>query len=123
MDAKKSFKAFRDELCSAYPDTTFAPYKDTDPASFEDAITPHVMKLMKRDVSMFEEEIVVFDVNISPLFSKNPDLFWKNIQKCAIASVLSGDIKTKLEKVVDAVKSVWGGAGHSTDEIDKILGS
>lgn len=123
MDPKKSFKAFRDELCTSFPETTFAPYKDSDPATFEDLVTPHIISIVKRDASVFSEPFVFFDVDLSPLFPSKPDLFWKNFQKCAIASVLSGNIKDKIEKVAEAVKTVWGGSGHSTDEIDKILGT
>jgi hypothetical protein len=55
--------------------------------------------------------------------TSNPDLFWKNIQKCAMASFLSGDIKGKLNKLSDSLKQLWGGSGHSTDEIEKLLGT
>jgi hypothetical protein len=123
MDAKKSFKAFRDELCSAFPTTEFAKYKDTDPAAFEELITPIILKILQKDESVFSEEFTIFEVNVSPLFPSNPTLFWRNIQKCGIASVLSGDIKGKLNKVADAVKEIWGSSGRSTDEIEKVLGS
>jgi hypothetical protein len=123
MDAKKPFKAFRDELCSAFPDTEFAPYKDTDPADFEELITPIILKIMQKDKTVFDEEFTVFSVNVSPLFPQNPDMFWKNIQKCGIASFLGGDIKSKLNNIADSLKNVWGGSGHSTDEIEKLLGT
>jgi len=123
MDAKKSFKAFRDELCSAFPSTEFAKYKDTDPTEFEELITHSVLKVLKKDVTLFDSEFKVFDVNLSPLFPTNPELFWKHIQKCGIASFLSGDIKTKLNKVAESMKGLWGDSGHSTDEIEKLLGS
>jgi len=123
MDAKKSFKAFRDELCSAFPGTEFAPYKDTDPAAFEELITPIVLKIMQKDKTVFDQEFTVFGVNVSPLFSQKPDMFWKNIQKCGIAAFLGGDIKSKINKVAESMKEVWGGSGHSTDEIEKLLGT
>jgi hypothetical protein len=122
MNAKKSFKAFRDELCSAYPDVTFADYTESDPAALEERITPVVLKIMQKDKTLFDEEFVVFGVNVSPLFPKHPDIFWKNIQKCGIASFLSGDIKTKFNKVAEEVKKVWGDT-HSSDEVEKILGT
>ena len=122
MNAKKSFKAFRDELCSAFPDVEFAEYAETDPAAFEDLVTPIVLKIMQKDKTLFDEEFKVFGVDVSPLFPKNPDMFWKNIQKCGIASFLSGDIKSKFNKIADEVKKVWGNT-HTTDEVEKILGT
>lgn len=119
MNAKKAFKAFRDDLCSAFPDVEFAEYTETDPAAFEELITPGVLKIMQKDKTLFDEEFKVFGVNVSPLFPQNPDIFWKNIQKCGIASFLSGDIKTKFNKIADEVKKVWG----STDEVEKLLGT
>jgi hypothetical protein len=82
-----------------------------------------VLKIMQKDKTMFEEEFTVFGVNVSPLFPQKPDMFWKNIQKCGIASFMSGDIKGKINKVAESMKEVWGGSGHSTDEIEKLLGS
>ena len=123
MDPKKSFKAFRDELRSAFPSTEFAQYKDTDPIAFEELITPSILKVMQKDKTLFDTEFVVFETNLSPLFSSNPDLFWKHIQKCAMSSFLSGDIKGKLNKVAETVKEIWGGSGHSSDEIEKLLGT
>jgi hypothetical protein len=123
MDAKKSFKAFRDELRSAFPTTEFAHYKDTDPAEFEELITPIVLKIMQKDKAIFDQEFTVFGVNLSPLFPQKPDMFWKNIQKCGIAAFLGGDIKGKINKVAESLKEVWGGSGHTTDNIEKILGT
>lgn len=123
MNAKKSFLAFHDDLSSRFPEAEFAPYKDTDPAEFEELITPIVLKIMQKDKSIFDEEFTVFGVNVSPLFPRNPDMFWKNIQKCGIAAFLGGDIKTKINKLAESVKDVWGGSGHSMDEIEKVLGT
>lgn len=123
MDAKKPFKAFRDELRSAFPSVEFAQYKDTDPVQFEELITPIVLKIMQKDKTVFEQEFNVFGVNLSPLFPQKPDMFWKNIQKCGMAAFLSGDIKGKINKVAESMKEVWGGSGHSTDDIDKLLGT
>lgn len=123
MDAKKSFKAFRDELKTAFPSVEFAAYKDTDPAEFEQQITPVVLKVVQRDKTLFDNEFTIFGIDVSPLFPSNPELFWKNIQKCGIASYLSGNIKEKIGNLSESLKEIWGGAGHSTDEIEKLLGS
>jgi hypothetical protein len=122
MDPKKAFKAFRDELCSTFSGTEFSTYKDTDPAKFEELITPVVLKVLQKDKALFDNEFTVFDVNLSPLFPKNPDMFWKHIQKCAMSSFLSGDIKGKINKIADSVKEIWGET-RGADEIEKILGT
>jgi len=122
MDAKKSFKAFRDQLCTNFPSTEFAPYKDTDPAEFEEKITSDILKIIQKDVTLFDKEFTLFGVDISPLAKTKPDLFWANFQKCGIASFLSGDIKDKINKIAETMKGVWGETGK-TDEIEKILGT
>jgi hypothetical protein len=123
MDAKKTFKTFLNELKNEFPTTEFATYKDEDVAKFEELITPNILKVLQRDSSLFNDELVIFGVNVSPLYQRNPELFWKNIQACSIAAFLSGDIKEKLGSILETVKGLWGGAGHSTDEIDKLIGN
>jgi hypothetical protein len=122
MDPKKTFKAFRDELCSAFSGTEFGPYNETTPAKFEELITPNVLKILQKDKEIFDSEFVVFDVNLSTLFPSNPELFWRHIQKCAIASFLSGDIKDKINKVAESVKEIWGET-RGADEVERLLGT
>jgi hypothetical protein len=122
MDAKKSFKAFRDELCSAITDTEFSPYKDTDPTEFETLVTPSILKVFQKDKTLFDTHFVVFGVNLSPYFPEHSELLWKHIQKCSITSFLSGDVKGKLNNLASSVKNIWGNT-HTTDEIEKLLGT
>ena len=122
MDPKKSFKAFRDDLCHQFPDVEFAAYQSTDAQDFETLITPHVIKVLQKNKSIFDEEFKVFGVNLSPLFPTKPELFWKHIQKCGLASFLGGDIKEKFNSIAESVKNVWGNT-HTTDEIEKLLGT
>jgi hypothetical protein len=122
MDAKKTFKAFRDKLRSSFPGTEFACYKETDPAEFEQRITPVVLKVIQKDASLFDEEFILFGVDISPLAKTKIDLFWTHFQKCGIAAFLSGDIKEKINKFAETMKGVWGETGK-VDEIEKLLGN
>lgn len=122
MDPKKPFKAFRDELCSSFPKTEFAHYKPTDPEEFETLVTPVVIKVLQKNKEVFDSEFKVFGVDLSPLFPQNPDLFWKHIQKCSIASFMSGNVKDKFNKVADSLKEIWGNT-HTTGEIESLLGN
>jgi hypothetical protein len=119
MDAKKTFKAFRDKLCSTFPSTEFAPYKDTDPDEFEETITPVILKVIQKNLALFDDQFILFGVDISPLAKTNPDLFWTNFQKCAIAAFLSGNMKDKINKFAESMKHTWG----ETNEVEKILGT
>jgi hypothetical protein len=123
MDPKKSFRNFLSELRSLFPDTQFSSYKDTDPAEFETFITPNILKVLQKDASLFQSDFVIFGVNISPLVKYKPDAVWKHIQLCAMYSFLSGDMKEKFSKIAETVKGLWGDSGHSTDEIEKLLGN
>jgi hypothetical protein len=121
--AAKVFKVFLGELRSAFPEAQFSDFSDSDVTSFEEKITPLVLRILKKDSTIFDEEFMLFNVNISPLYQKNPTVFWKHIQGCSIAAFLGGDIKEKLGKLTDSLKGLWGDAGHNTDEIEKILGT
>jgi hypothetical protein len=123
MNATKTFKTFLSELRNASPSTEFSDFKESDIAEFEEMITPSVLKVLQKDKTLFDEPFIVFGADISPIFPDNAALIWKNIQSCGITAFLSGDIKEKLGKLTESMKGVWGGAGHSTDEIEKLLGT
>ena len=122
MNATKTFKSFLSELRSA-SSTEFSDFKESDIAEFEAQITPSVLKVLQKDVTLFDEPFVIFGADISPIFPDNSAMIWKNFQSCTIASFLSGDVKEKISKLTESFKGIWGGAGHSTDEIEKLLGT
>jgi hypothetical protein len=123
MNATKSFKTFLSELRSSFPGTEFSDFKETQIAEFEELVTPNVLKILKKDTTLFDNEFVVFNTNLSPLFPNKPDLIWKHIQACSMAAFLGGNIKEKIGKLADSLKGLWGNAGHNVDEIEKLLGS
>lgn len=90
----------------------------------EKTFFPHVMKLMQKDVSFFDEERILFGINLSNLWSLDgvsevtKDCIWKHIHMCLFASFMHGDLKEKISSIMDIVKSMWGG---KNDEISKIL--
>jgi hypothetical protein len=122
MDAKKVFKTFLNELRSAFPDKEFTAFKDSDVKDFEEWCTPHVLKILQKDSSIFEESFMLFGQDLRLLYPTQSALIWKHLQTCGIASFLGDGIKEKIGKLMESVKGIWNGAGHSTDEIDKILG-
>jgi hypothetical protein len=91
-----------------------------DVSAFEHQFLPHALKILQKDVSIFDEDIQVLGVPISEF--RDQESFWMHMQKCLLASFLTGDIKEKVGKIIEQVKSLWSKAGHSTDEIDKIIG-
>jgi hypothetical protein len=123
MDATKSFKEFLNDLRSAFPDVKFNPFREDQITEFEEWCTPNILKILQKDGTLFTDPCIVFNVDISPLYASQTAMIWKHVQHCAMASFLSGDLKGKLSKVLDSLKTVWGGAGHNTDEIDKLIGN
>jgi hypothetical protein len=123
MSVKKAFKEFHKELSSSFPSETFEQFKETDPSEFEELVTPIFFKIIQKNKAIFETEFKVFGVDVSPLFPKKPEMFWRNIQKCSISAFLSGDIKSKVNNIAKDLKKVWGGSGQSTDELEKLLGT
>jgi len=118
MDAKKIFKEFLTELRQKFPSQTFT-FGEDDIPNFEMLVTSRIMKILQKDASMFDEPFTVFGVDISPLMK--PDPSWKYLQSCSFAAFLSGDVKTKVTKLLDSVKDIWGDSVPS--EVDKILGT
>lgn len=117
MDAKKSFKAFLNDV------NPTAKFEESEILKFEELVTPHVLRILQKDATLFDSPFEVFGVDISPIFAKKPDMIWKHVQACSMAAFLNGDIKTKFSKILDSLKSIWGGTGHNTDEIDKLIGN
>ena len=126
MNPVSVFKEFHRHLRSTFPDAGFPshPTWETEIATFEDIYFPYILPILQRSEEFFNEPRGVFGVDITPLWSGHDvdrDAIWKHFQMCLFASFLSGDIKSKLGKVLDTFKTLWSGQGHSTDEIDKIL--
>lgn len=126
MNPVSTFKDFHRFLRTTFPDAGFPahPEWDTEIAAFGETYLPHVMSIIQKTDSFFDESRFVFGVDVEPLWSdpESPrDEIWKFFQSCLISSFLSGDIKSKLGKVLESVKGLWAGNGQSTDAIDKIL--
>jgi len=122
MEPKKIFKAFLSDLRSA-SNLEFSSFKDSDVEAFESWCIPNALKILQKDSTLFDTSVVMFGVDLKQIYAANTDMIWKHIQLCTIAIFLNGDIKEKFGSILETVKSFWGDSGHSTDEIDKLIGN
>jgi hypothetical protein len=123
MNANSIFKDFHRYLRSSFPEAGINahPEWDFEIKAFEEEYFSHVLAILQKSESFFEEERVVFGFDVSTVGSEHKADVWKHFQYCLFASFLSGDIQPKLSKLLGVVKGIWGGQGHSTDAIDEVL--
>lgn len=122
MEPKKVFKAFLNDLRSV-TNSEFTSFTETEIKTFEAWCLPNVVRLLQKDATLFDAPVMMFGVDISQLYPGYSDMIWKHIHLCAISTLLSGDIKDRFGGILETVKSFWAGSGHSTDEIDKLIGN
>jgi len=122
MDPKKSFKAFLNDLRTDFPSEEFK-FQQSDIGDFEEFVTPKILKVLQRDKTLFEEPFEMFEKDLSPMLrvSSKLDIYWKHIQSCSFSAFLSGDMKTKLSKLLETFKDSFGNGNEN--ELDKVLGT
>jgi hypothetical protein len=127
MNSQPIFKSFAELLKKTCPEKEPAVNVDIDLKSFE-IFYPEILKVIKKDDSIFSVERNVFGINISDAWKTEGDKteLWKQFHTCLLTSFLHGDIKEKITPFVDMFKSYWAGtgaagAGAGSDEINKIL--
>jgi hypothetical protein len=116
MDAKKTFRAFINDLNSDF--NLEIKFNESYISECEDLVGSRILKILQRDNSLFHEPFELFEIDLSPHLRTGQEKYWKHIQACAFASFLSGDIKGKLSKFLDMFKETTGNS-----ELDKILAS
>jgi hypothetical protein len=128
MEAGQILTAFLKDLQSAFPDEVPSDIEvnvDTEVVHIEDAYLKHVVTIIKKEETFFDEERILFGINLSKLWKAGGDetkeAIWKHLMVSIFASFLHGDIKQKFNKVLDIVKSMWGASGQENDEITRIL--
>ena len=126
MEPKSIFESFYKELQSKYfkdlPDSSES--EEDSVKHIETTYYPHLLKIVQRDETLFENTITFRGVNISQLWKDNEEsheLIWKNILMCVLASFFHGDFKEKIGTVINAVKGMWSMSGQENDEISKVL--
>ena len=105
------------------PGTSFPKATPEYYARFMDVMTPHAMKILQKDNSLFRGEGVPQpfpDIDIRMLWDGSDDA-WKKLHMAMIFSFFQGDPKEKVAQVMDAMKRVLPETHRDTDEILKTL--
>jgi len=126
MEANPIFESFYKELQSKYVKDLADSSEDevTTVKHIETTYYPHLLKIVQRDETVFQNELTFRGVSLSQLWKENDEsheFIWKNVLMCVLASFFHGDFKEKIGTVISAVKGIWNGSGQENDEITKIL--
>jgi hypothetical protein len=120
MDHLRAFvKYFKDKN----PAVAFPRASDELYAHLTDVMTPHALKIMQKDNSVFRGEDAPQPfpgIDIRPMWD-GTDEAWKALHMAMIFSFLQGDPKTKVAQVLEAMKHVLPNTHRDTDEILKTL--
>ena len=116
MDTSKILKDFANELGASNFNI------DETVKHIETTYFSHILKIMQKDASFFDEERTLFDMNLSSIWkaadAEMKETIWKNLQLSLFASFMHGDIKGKVESLFELIKGMWNG---KDDDISKVL--
>jgi predicted RNA binding protein with dsRBD fold (UPF0201 family) len=84
----------------------------------EDTFLPHLLRVVQRDNALMTEVEVFPGLKVE---WDGTDETWKRFHMALIYSVLHGNPKEKLGKVMEAVKGMMPGGSAQADDIQKIL--
>ena len=115
MDLIEIFGQFRKEV---FPNEEFSIKLKDVVAEFE-SFYPHVVLIVQKDETFFNEERLVFGRDISKV--DNREAVWKNLIPCMLASFFNGDIREKVGSLTSIIKNLWNSSGNENDNVTKIL--
>jgi hypothetical protein len=120
MKIKEAFTIFFSEVKLNNPDKVFDETIDeTTYNQFSDTFTKHILKIFQKDETLFSEPLIVFGVDISDNWVPT---YWKLLQRCAVLSLLSGNIEEKIKEIIPMISTFYEElTGKSSDEIDSVL--
>lgn len=124
-DVKTAFPEFASIIDSNYDLSKLDPSVEC--KFFEENLRPHIMKIMQKDDSLFEEPIQILrGVDMSSNWKSLPDEtkenIWKYVRMSVAFSFLGGDPADQLKSVIDLFKGFWSQqTGRDADEIDGVL--
>lgn len=118
-------RAFVQYFRNKSPGTTFpkanAEYYET----FTELMTPHALKILQKDNSLFRGEHVPQpfpDIDIRMLWDGSDEL-WKRLHMAMLFSFFQGDPKEKVAQIMESMKQVLPETHGDTSEILKVLAS
>jgi hypothetical protein len=117
-------RAFIKCLKDKNPELQFPRASDEVYTHLTDALTPHGMKIMQRDNSLFKAADApqpLPGVDIRAIWDGSEEA-WKALHMAMIFSFLRGDPKEKVAQVMEAMKHILPETHGDTSEILKILG-
>ena len=112
-------------LRDKHPELPFPRASDEVYTHLTDVLTPHAMKIMQRDNSLFrgKDAVQLFEgVDMRVAWDGSEEL-WKALHLTMIFSFLRGDPKEKVAQLVEAMKHVLPQTHGDTSEILNILGT
>jgi hypothetical protein len=126
METNAVFDAFYKDIQTTFfenlPDSSED--VDTTVKHIETTYYPHLLKILQRDETVFENSITFRGIDISAIWKAHEsshEPIWKHLLMCVLASFFHGDFKEKIGTVLGAVKGMWAGSGQENDEISKLL--
>jgi predicted RNA binding protein with dsRBD fold (UPF0201 family) len=84
----------------------------------EDTLLPHLLRVIQRDNTLLTEIELFPGLKVE---WEGTDEQWKRLHMALIYSVLHGNPKEKISKVMEAVKGMMPGGSAQADDIQKIL--
>lgn len=126
MDPDKFGKDYVRSLKSMCPDREFPRYDKAWLAHWETVMMPHGWRILQKDETLFKQSIecipgVDFSQFWEELEPAQKLTLWRNIQMSVVFAFADGDPMSKMDKLMDTVKSWWSSSGKESAEIDKIL--
>ena len=126
MEPNVVFDAFYKDIQTAFfedlPDSSED--VDTTVKHIETTYYPHLLKIVQRDETVFDNDITFRGINLSTIWKTHEtshEPIWKHLLMCVLASFFHGDFKEKIGTVLNAVKGMWGASGQENDEVSKLL--
>lgn len=120
MDPTETLNSFLTELRTSYPETAFQDVNVEINIRELEAMYPHALRILQKDPEFFNlDTMTMFGVNLSELDADEP--IWKGIHMCLFSSVFHGDMKDKMDLILNTAKSLWSSSGQTNDEVDRIL--
>ena len=126
MDPEKFGKDYVRSLRSVLPDREFPRYDKAWLTHWETTMMPHGWLILQKDESFFTEpRECIPGVNFSEFWGDLKDdqklTLWRQIQMSVVHGFADGDPMSKMDKLMETVKSWWSSSGKESAEIDKIL--